>query len=75
MQIHEGGFVARQGVAEGHAGGDALVQAEDILEIGRHILEERQLTRAGIAEDGGHPEIAKHFVGRFSHRGHCCGPP
>ena len=75
VEIHEGGFVAREGVAEGHAGGDAFVQAEDVLEAGRHVLEERQLARTGIAEDGGHPKIAEHFVGGFSYRGHRCGPP
>ena len=47
------GASARPGVAVGDAGGDALVEGEDVLEL-RVVLErvhERLLGRAGVAED------------------------
>ena len=46
-------------VAVGHADDDRFLQAEHVAEVVRKVAEERQLGRAGVAEDGRHPQLAQ----------------
>ncbi len=53
-----------------HANGDRLLQAEHVAEVLGERAEHRQLGRAGVAEDRGHPVSAEQFEGRFADCGH-----
>jgi hypothetical protein len=72
-------------IAEGRAAGGAretvrhryhrrLLQAKDVAEVVRPVVEERQFGRTRIAEHGGHIELAQQVDGRVAngdHAGRC----
>ena len=68
MQIHKHRLSLGQGIAERHAGGRAFMEAEDVLEIGGHVAQERQFGGTGVAEDDGHAQVAQELIGDFSYR-------
>ncbi len=51
-----------------------LLQAEHVAEVVGEVLEERQLRRAGVAEDRRHPKPAKEIEGRLADRSHNTPP-
>ncbi len=59
MEVHEGGTAAHLGETVRHADDHTLLQAQDVLEVLRHVAEQRQLGRAGVSEQRGHAEIAQ----------------
>ena len=58
MKVHHGGVTGRLRVAVGHADYDRFLQAQHVAEIGWEVAEQREFRRAGVAEDGGHAELA-----------------
>ena len=56
VQVDQRRLAAGDGVAGGDPHHRALVQAQHEVDVGRQAGEERDLGRARIAEDGGHPE-------------------
>ena len=70
VQVDERGVARGLRVAVGHADDDRFLQAEDVAEIVRELAEERQLGRAGVAEDGGHPQLAQQADNGFAYGGH-----
>src|SRR3954454_16900067 len=62
MKVDESGPPGRLGVAVGHPEHDPFVQPEDIPEVRRKVLQERQFVRARIAEDRRQAVLAKKVV-------------
>jgi hypothetical protein len=58
-RLTKAGVAGRRREAVGHSDDDRLLQAEHVFEVGREVEEERQLGRAGIAEDAPHAERAQ----------------
>ena len=54
----------------GHRQDGALVQAQDVAEVVGQPRQERQLVRAGVAEDGGEPAGPEHLVGHVANGRH-----
>ena len=59
VQVDEGGVARGCRIAVGHADHHRFLQAEHVLEVGRETEEQRQLGRAGVAEDAAHAEGAQ----------------
>ena len=58
MQIDQSGPPLALGEPLGHPEHRRLLQAQHVAEILREVLEERQLRRAGVAEDRRHFQTA-----------------
>ena len=70
VQVDERRVPRRLRVAVGHADDDRFLQAEHVAEIVGKVSEQRQLGRAGIAEDRRHPEVAQQTHNCFTCRSH-----
>ncbi len=71
VEVDERGVARGLRVAVSHADDDRFLQAEDVAEIVREVAEERQLGRAGVAEDGGHPQLTQQTHNGFTNGRHC----
>jgi hypothetical protein len=63
MQVDERRILGRGGIAVRHADDHRFLQAEHIFKVGREVQKERQLRRAGIAEDPSHAKGAQQLQG------------
>ena len=54
VEVDEGGATRGLGVAVSHREDRGFLKAEDVVEVVREVLQERQLGRARVAEDRGH---------------------
>ena len=70
VEVDMRGATAGLRVAVGHAHHDELLQAEHVGEVLREVGEHRQLGRAGVAEDRGHPVRPEQIERRFADSGH-----
>ena len=70
VQVDERRVARGLRVAVGHADDDRFLQAEDVAEIVGELPKKRQLGRAGVAEDGGHPQLAQQAHNGFADGGH-----
>ncbi|MNR41951.1 hypothetical protein D3C85_1604120 [compost metagenome] len=67
MQVHEARAARGLGVAVGHAHDHRLLQAQHIGEVFGVVAKQRQLGRAGVAEDARHAELAQQVDDRMAH--------
>ena len=72
MQVAEGSAAAGPGIAIGHRHDAGFLQPQHVAEIVRPAVEEAELGRAGIAEDGGHAAIPQQRHGGLPHRDRPC---
>ncbi len=70
VEVDQRGPAGHLGVAVGHPDRGRLLQGEHVLEVFGEVLEHRQLGRARVTEDRGHPVFAEQVEGRFPHRRH-----
>ena len=70
VQVDERGIARGLRVAVGHADDDGFLQAEDVAEVVGELAEEGQFRRAGVAEDGGHPQLPQQAHNGFAYGGH-----
>jgi hypothetical protein len=64
MQVHKGCVPRCLGEAVRHAHHNALMEPEDITEVSRHRVKERQLIGTGIPEDRCEPTASQEFIDR-----------
>ena len=70
MKVDEGRPSGRLGETIRHSEHNPFMQSEDIPEIRRKVLQERQFVRARIAEDRRQAVLAKKVVGGCVNRFH-----
>src|SRR5205814_5550716 len=63
MEVDEHGTARRLRETVRHRDGGGLLERQDVLEVGREVLQERLLRRAEIAEDCGHGICTEQVVG------------
>ncbi|MOA30797.1 hypothetical protein D3C78_1519110 [compost metagenome] len=66
MQVHEARAARGLGVAVGHANDHGLLQAQHIGKILGVVAKQRQLGRAGVAENARHAELAQQVYHRMA---------
>ena len=59
VQVDDGRVAGGLREAVRHADDDRLLQPQHVAEVVGKVLEQRQLGGAGVAEDGGHPQLAQ----------------
>ena len=74
MQVHERRLPRTLGKPVGHPQGARLLERQDVPEILGEVLQERQLRRARVAEDGRHPKVPQKVVRNLAHRRHISLP-
>ena len=70
VEVDQGRLSGDLGVTVGHAHHGRLLQAQHVLEVIGVIGQHRQLGRARVTEDRGHPQLAEKVEGRFANGRH-----